>query len=80
VVLAGADAAGFTSATILDGARQPVGAPTPIRDASFTLDPALARQRSYVLALALDGRAAPVEVPVVTAATGADGMLILRLD
>lgn len=80
VVLAGADAAKATSAAVLDGARQRVGAPIQIRDASFALDPALARRRAYVLALTFDGRPEPVEVPIAIAATGADGLLILRLD
>lgn len=80
VVLAGADAASVTAATMLDGARQPVGTPIMIRDASFTLDPALARRRTYVLTLSVDGHPQPVEVPIAIAATGADGLLILRLD
>lgn len=80
IVLAGTDADRVTSAALLDSARQPVGAPIRIGDASFTLDPALARRRSYVLTLSFDGRAEPVEVPIAIAAIGADGLLILRLD
>lgn len=80
VVLAGADAARAMSATVLDGARQPVGAPIQVQDASFMLDPALARRRSYLLTVSFEGRAEPVELPIAIAATGAEGVLILRLD
>jgi hypothetical protein len=80
VVLAGANAAKARSAAVLDSARQPVGARVEIRDASFTLDPTLVRRRTYTLALAFDGRTEPVEVPIAIAASGADGLLILRFE
>jgi hypothetical protein len=80
VVITGARSANAVSVDVLDSNRRLVDGDIPIRQESFRLSGVLPPRRPYYLSIHFRGRSEPVEVPISISASGAKGLLILRLE